>query len=259
MRLVRALLLAALIAPAAAPATAETLLVTLSTDKIGISSNFTGGDIVVFGAVQRDEGAGEGLERRYDIVVTVRGPRGATTVREKRALGPMWVNRAARKFIATPAYAAVLSNRPIPYIAPDAELRQRYALGLEYQAPPPSDPSRMWEPEEVQFRSALVRLREKQKLFLEEPDGVKFLSPTVFRATARIPGGAPLGLYGVDVALFSGGVPIARTLTPFAVQKSGSEAFIANEARRRPLQYGLATVAIALFFGWLASVIFRRD
>jgi hypothetical protein len=39
----------------------------------------------------------------------------------------------------------------------------------------------------------------------------------------------------------------------------GAEQIVARAAFIYPLAYGIVTTIIALFFGWLASVIFRRD
>jgi hypothetical protein len=54
-------------------------------------------------------------------------------------------------------------------------------------------------------------------------------------------------------------VILARTQTHFELVKTGFEERVGVIARDWSLAYGLATAVIALFFGWLASTIFRRD
>ena len=52
---------------------------------------------------------------------------------------------------------------------------------------------------------------------------------------------------------------MARTNTALEVIKAGFEQFVADAARDYGLLYGLLTALMALFTGWLASVVFRRD
>jgi uncharacterized protein (TIGR02186 family) len=121
------------------------------------------------------------------------------------------------------------------------------------------DRTKAVDDDEPDFRNALIRIRRSQRLFTETPDAVKFLTPTIFRAVARIPGTVPLGAYAVDVSVLADGIQIARNSASFLVTKSGAEDEIAAAARSMPLLYGLATAALALLCGWLASLIFRRD
>jgi uncharacterized protein (TIGR02186 family) len=247
--------LAVLFALMAPQASAETLITSLSTDRIAITSNFTGATLVVFGAIERD---GAPRAAAYDVVATVRGPRGAVTVREKKRWGPFWFNLESRKYIGTPAFLSVVSNRPLEQIA-TPEMRQKLLIGIEPQVTAQGDRSKAFDPDEPDFRSGLIRIRRSQRLFTETPDGVRFLTPTLFRAAARIPGTVPLGAYSIDVSVLADGVQIAKGSTPFFVNKTGAEDAIAAAARNSPLAYGLATAALALLCGWIASLIFRRD
>jgi uncharacterized protein (TIGR02186 family) len=69
----------------------------------------------------------------------------------------------------------------------------------------------------------------------------------------------PIGDYDVDVKLFADNAMIARTSSAFEIIKVGFEQFVASAARDYSVLYGLATAAMALMTGWLASVVFRRD
>jgi uncharacterized protein (TIGR02186 family) len=52
---------------------------------------------------------------------------------------------------------------------------------------------------------------------------------------------------------------LARTNSAFEVVKVGFEQFVATAARDYGLLYGMTTVMMAVFTGWFASVVFRRD
>ena len=109
------------------------------------------------------------------------------------------------------------------------------------------------------FRSAFVRLRSEQGLYLEATSDVTFLTPTLFRASIALPAQVPVGNYTVDVKLFADGNVIAQTDLVFDIVKVGFEQFVVEAAREHGLVYGFATVLMALLTGWIASVVFRRD
>jgi hypothetical protein len=52
---------------------------------------------------------------------------------------------------------------------------------------------------------------------------------------------------------------IAETDSAFEIVKVGFEQFVVSQSREHGLLYGMATAAMALLTGWIASVAFRRD
>ena len=54
-------------------------------------------------------------------------------------------------------------------------------------------------------------------------------------------------------------VVTAQAADRIAATKTGVEQYIYSAATSQALAYGLACVFLALFTGWLAGVIFRRD
>ncbi len=112
---------------------------------------------------------------------------------------------------------------------------------------------------EETFRDALIRLRKERRLFVEDTSAVTFLTPTLFRATIKLPAEAPVGTYDVDVRLFADNTALARANSALEVVKVGIEAFIASAAQNHGLLYGLFTTLMALATGWFASIVFRRD
>ena len=109
------------------------------------------------------------------------------------------------------------------------------------------------------FRDALIRLRKQRKLYVEDPTGVTFLTPNLFRATIRLPAESPVGSYDVDVRLFADGTELARANSALEVVKVGIEQFIVNAAANHGILYGLFTTLMALTTGWFAALIFRKD
>ncbi|HEY8384072.1 MAG TPA: TIGR02186 family protein [Microvirga sp.] len=252
----RALLAACVLALSAVPTTAETLITSLSSHRVLISSNYTGTSIAVFGAIERDA---QTVARAapYEVVITVRGPRQSLVVREKEPLGPVWINQEQQKFPDAPSYLSVLSSRPLDEITGEG-VRHRQKIGLDaivLGADFTNDRGTADEP----FREALLRLKMREGLYSHSERGVTFLTPAIFRAGIPLSATAPPGNYDVEVTLFADTVILARTQTSFELVKIGFEQQMGEFARDLAPIYGGATALLALFFGYLASVVFRRD
>jgi uncharacterized protein (TIGR02186 family) len=241
----------------AVPLAAERLVVSASTHRVLITSNFTGTEAVIFGAIEDDEkGAARGP---YDVAITVRGPSQTYIARQKDRVLGIWVNAESRQFINVPSYLAVMTSRPPQELGPADFLRRnrigivnqtfQQRIGADFGDVVPQDP----------FRVAFLRVRMNEGLFYESPTGVTFLTPTLFRATVPIPGIAPTGTYQVEAQLLSGGEVIARETTAIEVLKTGFEEVLASTAREHGLLYGLATALLALGTGIAANFMFRRD
>jgi uncharacterized protein (TIGR02186 family) len=238
------------------PAAAETLITSLSTHRVLITSNYTGTSLAMFGAIERDA---QTVSRAtaYDVVVTVRGPRQSLVVREKEPFGLVWINQEQQKFPDVPAYLGVFSSRPLDEIT-GAALRARQKIGLAAIINAPDftlDRGNADEP----FRQALLRLKLREALYLEDPRGIAFLTPAIFRAAIPLPATAPPGNYDVEILLFSGTVILTRAQTNFELVKTGFEQQVGEVARDWAPLYGTMTAAVALLFGWFASIVFRRD
>jgi uncharacterized protein (TIGR02186 family) len=242
----------------AAPLAAERLVTSVSTHRVLITSNFTGTEVVVFGMIEDDETPVK-REAGYDVAVTVRGPSQTYIARRKERMLGIWVNAESREFIEVPSYLAVLTSRPPEELGEADFLRRnriglvnqtfRQRIGADFGDVVPQDP----------FRVAFLRVRTNEGLFHEEPTGVTFITPRLFRASVPIPGIAPTGTYQVEALLLSGGEVIARETTAIEVLKTGFEELLAFSAREHGLLYGLATALLAIGTGLIANFMFRRD
>ena len=251
MKRTRALiaLLAGLIGCAGA-VRAESLIISLSSPHVAITSTYIGTELVIFGVIGRDQASATRSEH-YDIVVSARGPRSHMVVREKAPLGPFWVNQREQKFTFVPATMAVVSNRPLDEIT-SPDMQSRYQLGLDSAIIAK-------DRRDEHFAQALIRLKQRDRLYDSLPRNVEFITPNVFKAVIPVPARAPTGLYDVEVALLSDSVRLASQSTHFEVIKTGFEQDVAEAARLHGWFYGFAALLMAGLFGWLATIIFRRD
>jgi len=244
----RALLLASLLLTIPRAAGAEDLVSGVSQDTIQITSNYTGTDIVVFGAIERPQST-----QGRNIVVVVRGPDQAMTVRRRSRIAGVWVNSDAARFEGLPAYYYLASTEPVARIAP-ADALARYGIGL--QGLKPSATGSHHDPEP--FRQAAIRHLRQAGLYAESPGSIDFLSETLFRTKVPVPAGVTRGQYNVEVYLFRDGNVVSAQSTPFFVDATGLERRLFNMAHNAPLYYGLACVAMAMMLGWISAVLFRR-
>lgn len=232
----------------AAPACAEDLVSGISQDIIQITSNYTGTNIVVFGAIE-----GALAAQRHDIVVVVRGPDEEMTVRRKDRVAGVWVNRDAARFEGLPAYYYLASTAPLSRIA-SPEALDRYGIGLG--ALHPALVGSHHDP--APFLEAAIRYHKRVGLYAENPGSIDFLSETLFRARVPVPAGVTRGQYNVEVYLFRDGQMVSAQSTPLFVDATGLERRLFNFAHDASLFYGLACVFMAMLLGWISSVLFRR-
>lgn len=240
--------LAAMAMMLAMPARGEDLVSGISQDLIQITSNYTGTDIVVFGAIERPAGVSG-----RDIVVVVRGPDSNVTVRRRDRVAGIWVNRDAAQFSGLPAYYFLASTRPLPQIAPAAILA-RHGIGVNNLQPSSIYSHHAWAP----FRAAALRQLTDQGLYSEAPGGIDFLSETLFRTTVPVPAGVTRGQYNVEVYLMRDGDIVSAQSTPLFIDQTGLERRLFNFAHNNPFGYGLVAVLMAILLGWISSALFRR-
>lgn len=234
---------------------AETLVTALSTERVYIDSNFTGSSVVIFGTIDRDA---QTVARNapYEVVVTLTGPQRNMVARRKERTAGIWINREAKELPRVPSFLAIATTAPMEAVA-DKPVRARQGLGFD-MLPTRGLPDAL-PPIRTDFDAAFFRLMQKDGLFALEEGSVEFLSDKLFKAPISLPANVPIGWYTATVYLFSGGVMLSKTTEDFSILKGGFEQTITSLAHQQPALYGLATVLIACFTGWLAGVAFRKD
>ncbi len=252
---------------------ADTLVADLSSHLIAITTGFHGDEVLLFGATDGDG----------DVIVVVRGPDRDLTVRRKDRIAGLWINNDEIRFDDVPSFYHVASSRPIEEFAPPA-LRSRHEIGVDYlDLQPVTDasdspaasavpaaatdgeaaPSAIYDPlaeaREKSFRLALLRNEERAGLYGATMGKVNFLGDRLFRTRVDFPANVPTGTYTIEVfQIFDGKVVGAQT-TPLIVSKVGLGAEIYDFAHSNAALYGIFSVILALFAGWLAAVAFRRS
>jgi uncharacterized protein (TIGR02186 family) len=242
-----AALLAALPARAQAPST-PLLTADLSTDRVEITTGFTGSSVIVFGATENLIGPQTG----EDVVVVAWGPSQPTVVRRKVNVLGFWVNGPAATFPEIPGFYAIASTRPVWEVLPE-DVRRTARLGLE------ALPLRAEGAQAPAFRAALLDLKQQDGRWQEYAAPVTVAGGRLFSARVSFPDTVQTGDYRVEVLLVRERRIVARQELFLRVDRVGSAAWIAGIARTAPLLYGVGCIVLAAFAGWLGSVLFRRS
>jgi len=239
-------------------ANAEPLITDISDHLISISSDFTGTELLLFGALGDVGEAGRG-----DVVVVVRGPEQRMVVRKKKRRSGIWINTKPVIFKNVPGFYAVSASAPLDEIAPET-LLARHQIGLDNIQVTPEPGSRETVVEDAErvddYREAVVRNMRREGLFSEETGSIRFMADTLFRTRISFPANVPVGNYRAEVYLIRDGkvVPGGAQSSPIFIDKVGLGRAVYNFAHQQPFIYGAVAVLLALLAGWIAAMVFRK-
>jgi uncharacterized protein (TIGR02186 family) len=246
-------LVALLLALATPLAAQESVVTGVSTDTIALNATFDGSELLVFGAIRRDAPIAPDADP-LDVIITIKGPSSPVTVRRKaRRLG-VWVNADAVEVRRAPSFYAIATSRPLDRILNQTE-RLRYQIGMDQAVrrveghPTISDTT--------SFTDAVVRLREKSGSYAQLDGAVTVAEETLFQTSIDMPANLVEGEYVAEFFLVRKMMVISSGATLIRVEKTGIERWLYNFSRNEPLLYGLLSVALALFAGWLAAAAFQ--
>jgi uncharacterized protein (TIGR02186 family) len=252
-RIIVALLALVLTGPAgrAQEAEPETIVSGLSQNRVSITANFDGSEILVYGAVKRDAPAPEG---RLDVIITVEGPASPVTVRRKDRVAGIWINDAAVLVDSAPSFYSVVTTGPLDEILSNTEnLRQAITIDRVIRAVGISAEADGHEA----FLEALIRVRSDEGRYRLMEGMVQLTDQTLFRADVALPANLTEGGYRVRLFLLRDGHIVAAQDRLIGVRKEGLERAVFNMSQEQPLIYGLLSLLLAAFSGWAASAAFR--
>ncbi len=252
MSAARALLLA-LLAPLALGAAKPRLVPDVSQSNIEIRYQFTGADLLLFGAILYP--GGRTPTEHADIAVVVKGPVQPLVVREKQKVAGIWMNVEAARFRSAPAFYAVASSRPLSKLI-DERTAAIYELGLQNLSLSPGG----GKSPEVQrrFEAGLIELMQRRQLYIEDPAGIRITDHVLYRGRITIPAQVPVGDYTAETFLIKDGRVIAGAVRDIKIGKTGFERDVAAAADRWSFTYGVAAVAMSLLLGWGGSLVLRK-
>lgn len=235
----------------AMPVKAEEVVLGLSQNQVSISTNFDGSEVLIFGAIKREEAIPDGDP--LHVIVTVQGPREAVTVRKKDKRYGIWINTEAVEVDEAPSYYAVATSGPLDTVL-NATEDLRYKITIPQVIRSVGAPMDVTDPQS--FTDAVIRIRKANQSYQLRENSVELSEETLFRTSIAMPANLTEGDYRTRIYLTRGGVVVSEYETVIDVRKVGLERWLFTLSRQQPLAYGLLSLAIAIFAGWAASAAF---
>ncbi len=241
------------------PGARESVQADVSARTVSVTSSFNGTEIVIFGAVDNSQqpSAESGY---YDVVIVVEGVPGRVVARRKNNVAGLWLNTSSAAFDAVPSYYAVASTRPLEEIASD-EFRASHGIGFQHlRMMPAFGQAQALSSEDLkEFREAVIRLKQKDGLYVQDPYSVAFIGRSLFRSAIELPANVTVGPFTTRVLLFRQEQLLSQYSVRLSLEREGLERHLHAFAFSFPTLYGFATVAIAVAAGLLASTVFRKS
>ncbi len=236
---------------AAMPLRAEEVVLGLSQNRIAITANFDGSEILIFGAVKREEAI---PDEPLEVIVAISGPSLPLTVRRKDRRFGIWVNVDSYHVDKAPSFYAVATsasfNESISLLQ-DAVHKVSVSKAIH------STKEGIDYGDRRDFLDAIIRVREANGLYQTLENAVEVDEQTLFRTNITLPSNLTEGDYTARILLTRGGEVVSQYTTSIDVRKVGIERFLFKLSREMPLIYGLMSLAIAIAAGWGASTAFR--
>jgi len=251
-RVLAILLLVFALLPAAGPLRASEIVGALSQNRVSLTANFSGSEILIFGAIRHEGVAADAAP--FDVIIVIEGPRQPVNIwRKARRMG-IWMNVESVNMASVPSFYAVATTAPLTQIL-SAEEDARYRISAG-QAIRVSQAMGAVE-DRALFTSALLRIRERAEQYLTLERWVYLDRDILFRANVRLPANLTEGAYTTRMYLVRDGAVVNQFRTAIFVRKEGIERWLHQLAYDQPLLYGLLALALALVAGWGASAAFR--
>lgn len=248
MKALAMVLLLVLTCPALAQ---ESVVAGLSQDRIDITANFDGSDLIIYGAVKRETPVPQGA---LDVIITVEGPGEPERVRRKSRVLGIWINTDVVVIDMAPSFYAVATTGPFSEVVSDTDdLRNSISIPRAIRsvgAPQTVDKSQ-------DFTDALIRLRSAQGFYRMSEGAVRLTEQTLFRTDVDLPANLVEGNYKTRIFLLRDKKVVNLYEKTIFVRKVGLERWLFRLAHQQPALYGLLALAIAAFAGWAASAGFR--
>lgn len=233
-------------------AASETIVAGLSQSRVSITADFDGSEILIYGAVKREEPIPTSAP--LHVIITVEGPSTPVTVRKKaRHLG-IWINDEAVQIGRAPSFYAVATTGFLREVLSETDnLRYKItiprairAVGISAQAT-----------DAPGFVDALIRVKTSDDNYRLSERSVQLTEQTLFRTDIVLPSNLTEGPYRVRIFLTRNGQVVDSLERRINVRKEGLERFLYNLAREHSLAYGLLSLIIAVAAGYGASAAFR--
>ena len=225
----------------------DALIAKLQTETVDVTSRFTGQSVLVFGA----------LAKPGDVIIKVTSPDEAMAFKNKKSVGPFWLDGGKLTVRGAPGLFYLLSSSPIEQVVSATE-QQKYGLQLQNALlnaktdQPPSEVMKDWQKE---FR----RLKQKTGYYQNLPTAITLVQHRLFSTNIELPAKIPLGTYQLDIYLAQKGKIINHKVQKLTVRQVKLEHWVSNTVNFSPWLFGVIFTISSMMLGLFLGVILRRQ
>jgi uncharacterized protein (TIGR02186 family) len=220
----------------------------VSTDLVQINTGFDGMNLLLFGTTN---GAN-------DIIIVIKGPLETNIIRKKTRVASIWINTEKVIIENVPTFYAIASTRPLNQIAAQSILKE-YGIGANnFSINLSKQPNAKTIDISDEYKNALIRLKNKLGLYVDNPIKIKLIEGQLFKANIKFPANVSTGKYTAEIYSFKNGLLLDVINKPILVEKIGIGADVFRLAHSHSALYGIIAILIAVASGWIAAAIFRK-
>ncbi len=227
----------------------DTVVGGLSSKNISINTTFTGSKILIFGSIKRNN-----TEKIIpsQIIIEVLGPKTNITIRKKKKIFGIWVNSNPTRIYDSPSFYSLLSTDKLEKILNQAELKNTLIGKKQFFDEENKGQSY------IDAVNAKIRIKINNGSYLFDNDPVVLKDETLFSAQVSLPANLMEGDYQAIIYLVQNEKVISSFSDVIKVRKIGIEKWLYKMAHEQSFLYGLFSIFLALFFGWIAQTLFRK-
>lgn len=220
----------------------------VSTDLVQINTGFDGMNLLLFGTTNRAN----------DIIIVIKGPLETNIIRKKTRVASIWINTEKVIIENVPTFYAIASTRPLNQIAAQSILKE-YGIGANnFPINLLKQPNAKTMDISDEYKNALIRLKNKLGLYIDNPIKIKLIEGQLFKANIKFPANVSTGEYTAKIYSFKNGLLLDVINKPILVKKIGIGADVFRLAHSHSALYGIIAILIAIASGWIAAAIFRK-
>jgi hypothetical protein len=210
------------------------IIADISQNHIQITPRFNGVDVLIFGMLKQP------LTKNENLTITVEGPKQKINVKRKEKTFGFWLSGTNIEFKNIPTFYAFTSTNA------DSTLKQWQPQ--QYNFPKPKQD--FWE--------GFLSLQEQENRYQYLQSPIEIIDNQLFRTTISLPSHTPIGIYKINLAIAKNKDIIAEKNSEFMIEKVGIEKQLDRAASHQPILNAIAMIAIAIFWGFCASYMFKK-
>tara|TARA_A100001011_G_scaffold340753_1_gene373140 strand:- start:1305 stop:2084 length:780 start_codon:yes stop_codon:yes gene_type:complete len=228
------------------------LVTDLSKKVISINVNFSGSKFHIFGAIKKHHSQISPIDQPpFDILIEVIGPPIAMDLFKKEKRYGIWVNKKIQNLNNIPSFYSISGTKPLEDLLP-LRTQQANEIGISEQF---SSTNHELKKELIDKILLIGRIK---KQYYENNTPITLLENTLFSNELDFPTDLYEGNYKVKIYLIRFEEVLATKEDIIYVKKIGIQNWINYLAYKEPRLYGIASILIAVSFGFGASLVFRK-